>query len=134
MVVEVERTVTVDAPREEVWEVLSDPERRARVVSVVEDFRVEGEEYVWAVRVPLVRKTVSVRTRDVERDPPRFVRFAGDSKVFDVEGEHELTEVEAGTEIRSRFVVDGKFPGVERFFEKNVDDEIDNLVDAFQEA
>lgn len=134
MVVEVERTVTVDASAEEVWDVLADPERRARAVGVVEDFRVEGEEYVWAVSlpVPLVRKTVSVRTRDVERDPPRFVRFTGDSSVFAVEGEHELTPTEAGCRVRNRFVVDGTLPGVETFFERNVDEEIENLLAEFR--
>ena len=29
--------------------------------------------------------------------------------------------------VRNRFVVDGKFPGVETFFSANIDDEIDHL-------
>lgn len=135
MVVEVERTVEVDAPIEDVWDVLADPERRARAISVVESYAVEGQAFVWQVSlpIPVVRRTISVRTRDVERDPPRFVRFAGDSKAFSVEGEHELTELDDGTRIRSRFTVDGTLPGVETFFERNIDDELDNLVAAIGE-
>lgn len=134
MVVEVERTVTVDAGIDEVWETLADPAARARAIDVVDSFRVEGETYVWEVSlpVPLLGRTVTVRTRDVERDPPRFVRFTGDSSVFAVEGEHELSEVEAGTRVRNRFVVDGKLPGVERYFERNVGAEIENLLAAFR--
>lgn len=132
MVVEVERVVEVDAPIDEVWEVLSDPARRARAISVVDSFRVEGQEYVWqvALPIPLVRRTISVRTRDEERDPPTFVRFAGTSKAFSVEGEHELTELDSGTRVRSRFAVDGKLPGVETYFERNIDAELSNLVDS----
>jgi len=130
MVVEVERVVTVDAPIEAAWEVLADPARRARAISVVDSYRVEGQEYVWQVElpIPLIRRTISVRTRDEERDPPAFVRFAGDSKAFTVEGEHELTALENGTRVRSRFSVDGKLPGVERYFERNIDAELSNLL------
>lgn len=132
MVVEVERVVEVDAAIDEVWEVLSDPARRARAISVVDSFRVEGQEYVWQVElpIPLVRQTISVRTRDEERDPPTFVRFVGTSKAFTVQGEHELTELDAGTQVRSRFAVDGKLPGVETYFERNIDGELSNLVDS----
>ena len=64
---------------------------------------------------------------DVERDDPEFVRFVGRSKVMDVRGEHELTPTDDGCAVRNRFVVDGRFPGVERFFKRNIDEEIDNL-------
>lgn len=134
MVVEVERTVTVPPPVEDVWAVLADPEQRARAISVVDSYGVEGEEIVWhvALPIPVVRKTVRVRTRDEERDPPTFVRFTGDSRAFSVEGEHELTETEEGTAVRSRFSVDGELPGVERHFERAVDRELSNLVAAVE--
>jgi len=136
MTVEVERVVTVDADVEEVWDVLSDSAARARAISVAESYRVEGEEVVWQVSlpIPLIRRTIAVRTHDEERDPPHFVRFVGTSRAFDVEGEHELTEVEAGTRVRSAFHVDGNLPGVERFFRQNVDDELANLLEGFDAA
>jgi carbon monoxide dehydrogenase subunit G len=132
MVVEVERVVDVDADIEDVWEALADPERRARGISVVESYRVEGEEFVWevALPLPLIRSTISVRTHDVRREPPTFVRFVGESKAFDVTGEHELEEIDGGTRVRALFSVDGKLPGVETFFEKNVDGELQNLLES----
>ena len=89
MTVEVERTFEVDAPIEEVWELLSDPEYRAQAVSVAQSYEVQGDVTVWniAIPVPLVRGTVAVRTRDVEVDPPRYVKFVGQSKVMTVTGD-----------------------------------------------
>jgi carbon monoxide dehydrogenase subunit G len=132
MVVEVERVVEVEADIDAVWEALADPERRARGISIVESYRVEGEEFIWEVALPLpmVRRTVSVRTRDAQREPPTFVRFVGTSKAFDVTGEHELEETDGGTRVRALFSVDGKLPGVETFFERNVDDELQNLLES----
>lgn len=133
MVVEVERVVEVAAGIEAVWDVLADPGARARAISVVDSYRIEGEEVVWQVGlpIPVVRSTIAVRTHDEERDPPRFVRFVGTSRAFDVQGEHELTPVDAGTEVRSAFRVDGKLPGVERFFERNIDAELEGLLETF---
>lgn len=130
MVVDVERSFDVGAPIEEVWELLSDHENRARAIEVVEDFDVEGEETVWHIRlpIPVVRRTIAVRTRDVERRPPEYVKFVGRSKVMDVTGEHELEETETGCRVHNRFRVDGKVPGVEKFFRRNIDDEIENIL------
>ena len=130
MTTTVERTYVVDAPREDLWELIADARLRAEAISVVETYRVEGDETVWELAMPIraIPGTVSVRTHDVERDPPRYVRFVGRSRIMDVEGEHELIASDEGCRIRNRFVVRGRFPGVETFFERNVDDEIENLV------
>ncbi len=134
MTVRVERTFEFDAPREDVWEFISDPEKRARPISVVDEFEVTGEGTArWHVRlpIPVIRRTIAVDTEDEEVDPPRFVRFVGRSKVFRVVGEHELTELGDGrTSLRNRFMVDGRVPGVERFFERNLDAELGNLEEA----
>ena len=136
MVVEVERTYQVDAPCEEVWEALSDPDNRAQSISIVESYEQRGDDYIWqlSLPIPVVRGTMAVKTRDIERDPPRFVRFKGKSKVMHVTGEHELTPVENGCEARSTFIVDGKLPGIETFFERNVDEEIQNILQKATEA
>jgi carbon monoxide dehydrogenase subunit G len=134
MTVRVERTFEFDAPREDVWDFISDPEKRARPISVVDEFEVTGERTArWHVRlpIPVIRRTLAVDTEDEEVDPPRFVRFVGRSKVFRVVGEHELTELDDGrTSLRNRFMVDGRVPGVERFFERNLDAELGNLQEA----
>ena len=133
MTVEVERSFDVGASVSQVWDLLSDEERRAETISVVKDYELrpgsEHSEVIWhlSLPIPLVDSTIAVRTRDVERDPPRYVKFVGRSKVMNVTGEHELTEIDAGCRVVNRFVVDGRVPGVERFFRRNIDGEIDNF-------
>jgi carbon monoxide dehydrogenase subunit G len=134
MTVEVERAFDVDAPIETVWELLSDDETRAQTISVVESYDLRGhgdhQAVIWqlSLPIPLVSSTISVRTRDVERDAPSYVKFIGQSKVMTVTGEHELTETDdGGCHVVNRFIVDGKVPGVEKFFKRNIDGEIDNF-------
>jgi carbon monoxide dehydrogenase subunit G len=130
MTVEVERFFDVETSQAEVWALLASDENRARAIEVVDRFEEEGEETLWHVKLPgpLSSRTMAVRTWDLQRDPPRYVKFVGRSKAMDVTGEHELTEREGGCRVRNRFVVDGKIPGVERFFQRNIDDEIDNIM------
>jgi Uncharacterized conserved protein len=130
MTVEVERLFDVETSQEAVWDLLAGDENRARAIDVVDRFEDDGDETIWYVKLPgpLSSRTMAVRTWDLQRDPPRFVKFVGRSKAMDVTGEHELTERETGCRVRNRFVVDGKIPGVERFFRRNIDDEIDNIM------
>lgn len=51
-----------------------------------------------------------------------------------VTGEHELTETESGCHVVNRFVVDGKVPGVERFFKRNIDTQIENFRQAILDS
>lgn len=127
----VERSFRVDAPPEAIWELIADPTLRASAISVVDSYEQVGDEMRWYLRMPIraIPGTVTVRTRDVEREPPRFVRFVGTSRIMDVEGEHEITETDDGSVVRNKFTVEGKFPGVERFFERNIDDEIRGMIE-----
>lgn len=50
-----------------------------------------------------------------------------------VVGEHDLEAVDGGTRLTNRFTVEGKVPGVERFFKRNLDAELDNLEQAIRE-
>ena len=130
MTVRVERTFEIDAPPDAVWEFIADPAKRADAISVVDSYDIEGEKATWHVRLPIpfVRTTVSVVTRDVERREGESVQFVGTSSVFRVSGEHELEEMDdGGTRLTNRFVVDGRVPGVETFFSRNLDGELDNL-------
>ncbi|WP_435318140.1 SRPBCC family protein [Haloarchaeobius sp. TZWSO28] len=138
MTVRVERTFEFPVHPERVWEFISDPELRARPISVVDDFQLDdeaGQEATWFVKlpIPLLDKTAAVRTRDVERREPEFVKFVGRSKVMRVTGEHEITPTEDGCTLSNRFVVDGKLPGVERYFKSHLDGELDNLEAAMRE-
>jgi carbon monoxide dehydrogenase subunit G len=130
MTVRVERAVTVPATPEEVWAFIADPAKRAEPISVVQDFEVrEDGSAVWhlSLPIPLLDRTVAVETVDTVRNPPHRVKFEGRSSVMHVRGEHELEAVDGGTRLANRFAVDGRLPGVERFFRNRMDDELDNL-------
>lgn len=136
MTVRVERTFELDADPEAVWEFIADPERRARFISVVSDFELTGPRTaIWHVEIPIrfTDRTIAVETEDEEIRDGEYVRFVGKSKVMRVQGEHTVEQTETGTRLVNRFVVDGRVPGVERFFEKNLDAELDNLEQAIRE-
>ena len=130
MTVRIERVFELPVPPKDVWAFIADPERRARPISVVEDFEVTGERTArWHVRIPIpfVDRTIAVDTEDVDVDEPRYVAFVGRSKAMEVRGQHVLEPTETGTRLTNRFTVDGRLPGVERFFERRLDDELENL-------
>lgn len=132
MTVRVDRSFELSAPPERVWEFIADPKNRAQAISVVEEYSVggpDGRRATWqvALPIPLVSRTVAVETEDVTRRPPEYVKFTGRSKGLDVTGEHRIVETETGSRLENEFVVDGKLPGVETFFERNLDEELENL-------
>ncbi|WP_121742878.1 SRPBCC family protein [Natronorubrum halophilum] len=138
MTVRVDRSFELSAPPERVWEFIADPENRARAISVVQEYTVndpDGRRVTWHVElpIPLVRKTVAVETEDVTREPPEFVKFVGKSKVMTVTGEHAIVETDDGTRLENHFLVDGKLPGVEKFFKRNLDGELENLRRALED-
>ncbi len=136
MTVRVERVVVVPAPREDVWAFIDDPEKRARPISVVSDFELADDGHaVWylSLPIPLVDRTIRVDTEEKRRDPPAYVEFVGRSKVMRVVGEHSLETLENGTRLTNQFVVEGTVPGVERFFERNMEQEFDNLENAIRD-
>ncbi|MDG5774869.1 SRPBCC family protein [Haloarculaceae archaeon H-GB2-1] len=129
MTVRVERVFEIPAPIQDVWEFIADPEKRAAAISVVRDYSVEDGNATWNLKlpIPLLDRTVAVETRDTDRREPEYVRFVGRSRVMNVSGEHELTSLDGTTRVTNTFVVEGKIPGVERFFNRNMDTELDNL-------
>jgi len=137
MTVRVERVLEVPVSPERVWAFISDPGNRARAISVVTDYEVdddEGRAATWQVTlpIPVVNRTIEVATEDVERRPPEYVEFVGRSAVFRVTGEHEIEPIEGGSRLTNRFVVEGRLPGVERFFKRNLDAELENLETALR--
>ena len=138
MTVRVEREFELPAPPADVWAFIADPDQRARAISVVEDYETHGDgSAVWQVDlpIPLLNRSVEVETEDVRRDDPEFVKFVGRSAALDVQGEHSLeTTVDGGTRLTNRFVVDGHLPGVETYFKRKLDGELENLEAAAREA
>lgn len=136
MTVRVERTFELEAPPERVWEFITDPAKRARPISVVKEFDVHDDTHAtWHISLPIpfVDRTIAVETEDTVREPPTYVEFVGRSRVMRVVGEHDLEPTDGGTRLTNRFTVEGKVPGVERFFKRNLDDELDNLERAIRE-
>lgn len=130
MTVRVERQLDVPADVERVWSFIANAEKRAEAISVVAGYDVVDERRTtWHVSLPVpgVSRTVAVETEERHAEPPTYVEFVGRSKVFRVVGEHNLESVDGGTRLTTRFVVDGRLPGVERFFESSLDSELDNL-------
>lgn len=138
MTVREERVLDVPAPPAVLWDAIADPELRARAISVVSRYEPddpEGREATWYLElpIPLLGRLIPVHTEDRVRDPPNRVEFVGRSKVMRVRGEHVVEPTETGSRVTNRFVVDGKVPGVETFFSRNLDREIENLADAVRE-
>lgn len=129
MTVRVRRAFEFEAPAERVWDFIADPRKRAEAISVVRDYDVDGGSATWQIdlQLPLVDRTATVETEDVDRDEPTYVKFLGRSKVMRVTGEHRIEPTETGCRLHNEFVVDGRLPGVERFFKKRLDAELDNL-------
>ena|SRR6056297_1230397 len=132
MTVRVERTDEFAVSPAHLWDFIADPANRARAISVVEDFSIDsddGRRCTWEVSLPIpfLNRTATVETYDRVRDPPSFVEFVGRSSMMDVTGRHEITERDGGSQLESEFVVDGRLPGVERYFTRHLDAELDNL-------
>jgi hypothetical protein len=51
-----------------------------------------------------------------------------------VVGEHELEATETGSRLTNRFTVEGRVPGVEKYFANNLDAELTNLENAIRES
>jgi carbon monoxide dehydrogenase subunit G len=134
MTVRVRRVLEFDVPPERVWQFISDPAKRASAISVVQDYESDGDSGTWHVRlpIPMIDTTIPVETRDVERDPPRYVKFVGKSRALRVTGEHTIEPSDGGSRLINEFVVEGRLPGVERFFERNLDKELTNLERALE--
>jgi len=133
MTVRIERVVDVPAPPEAVWNFIADPASRAGAISVVEDFTVGADgAATWhlSLPIPLIDRTVAVETEETVREAPERVEFVGRSRVMRVVGEHLLEATDGGTRLTNRFVVDGRIPGVERYFRKHMDEELQNLENA----
>lgn len=130
MTVRVERTLEFDAPADEVWSFIADPATRAEAISVVDSYEENDDgTMTWHVRLPIpgLNATVAVETEETRKEPPEFVEFVGRSRALRVTGTHTVESTDTGCLLHNEFVVDGRLPGVERYFKKNLDRELDNL-------
>lgn len=130
MTTRAERTVEIAASPHDVWSFLSDPQKRADSISVIEAFELEDETHAtWYLSLPIpgIDEMIAIETEDTIRDPVECIEFVGRSQLVRVVGEHELEPTDRGTRLSNRITVEGEVPGVERYFELKLDDEFDNL-------
>lgn len=130
MVVRAERVVNVQASPAAIWEFIADPERRATLISDVQEYEVVADGRVrWHVSlpIPLIDRTIPIETEETVRDPPNRVEFVGRSKAMRVVGEHVIAAENGTTRMTNTFTVDGKLPGVERYFKRRIEGEFDTL-------
>ena len=135
MTTRAQRTIEIAASPHDVWSFLSDPEKRANSISVIEDFELNDETHAtWFLSLPIpgVDETIAIETEDTVRDPVEYIKFVGRSKLAHVVGEHELEPINQGTRLNSRFTVESTVPGIEQYFEQKLDGEFDNLETALR--
>ena len=136
MTVRVKRTFEIDAPAEQVWSFIADPASRAEAISVVDSYEANDDgTMTWHVRLPIpgINATVAVETEETRKEPPDCVEFVGRSRALRVTGKHTVESTDGGCLLHNEFVVDGRLPGVERYFKRNLDRELDNLDAALRE-
>ena len=135
MTTRAQRTVEIAASPDDLWSFLSNPEKRADSISVIEEFELDDETHAtWYLSLPIpgIDETVAIETEDTVRDPVQYIEFVGRSQLMHVVGEHELEPTDRGTRLRSRFTVEGEAPGIEQYFEQKLDNEFDNLETALR--
>lgn len=77
---DIDKTLVLDAPPDQVWALLLDPQAMGACVPGMESVQVLGEdEYaaVMKVKISFVSARFRLRTRIVERDAPRYLRAEG---------------------------------------------------------
>lgn len=77
---EIEKTLLLDAPPEDVWALLLDPHAMGACVPGMESIDVVSEdEYVavMKVKIAFISARFKLKTRIVERDAPRYLRAEG---------------------------------------------------------
>lgn len=113
---EIEKTLTVSAPREQVWALLLDPQVMAAAVPGMQSIDVLGPtEYVAVMhqKISFISAKFKLRTRIVEQHAPQYLRVEGTGEDHSVASSlKQRSEVflvatpEGGTQLRIKVDVD----------------------------
>ncbi len=141
MTVRIEGERVIDAPRERVFEALTDPEVVAATVPLVESWEArDADHWDMVVRVPLpLAPVLKLSFAVVERRQPEYARLKSSGGGLlggaDVESRFELTE--EGSRTRVRFVAELRFRGalapVERMLEPVAQRQAERTLDAIEQ-
>jgi carbon monoxide dehydrogenase subunit G len=140
MTVRIEGERVIDAPRERVFEALTDPEVVAQTVPFVESFEVrDADHWDLVVKMPFpMAPTLALSFAVVEKRPPEHARLAssggGPMAGADVESSFDLTD--EGGRTRVRFVAELRFRGalapMERLLEPVAQRQAERTLDAIE--
>src|SRR4051812_25448811 len=142
MSVRIEGERVIEAPREQVYAALTDPEVVAQTVPLVESFDVkDADHWDMVVRVPLpMAKTLKLSFEVVERRPHEHagLRAKGGSMIAgaSVESRFDLSDAPGGTLVR--FKADLSFRGAlapaERLLEPIAQRQAEKTLDAIERS
>jgi carbon monoxide dehydrogenase subunit G len=140
MTVRIEGERLIDAPRERVFEALTDPHVVAETVPLVESCQVrDADHWDLIVKVPLpMAPTLELSFAVVEKRPPEHARLKSSGGGLiggaDVESRFDLTD--EGGRTRVRFVAELRFRGalapVERMLEPVAQRQAERTLDAIE--
>jgi carbon monoxide dehydrogenase subunit G len=130
----------IDAPREEVFAALTDPEVVAQTVPLVEETRViDATHWELTLRVPLpMAKTLKLAFEVVDKRPPEHARLrakgGGMLGGADVDSSFDLTEAPGGTLVRftAEIAFRGALAPAERLLEPVAERQAQRTLDAIE--
>jgi carbon monoxide dehydrogenase subunit G len=130
----------IDAPREQVFAALTDPEVVAQTVPLVESFEViDADHWTMIVRVPLpLAKPLELSFAVVEKRPPDFARLSSSGGGLmggaSVESSFELSDAPGGTLVRihAELTFRGLLAPAERLLEPLAHRQAEKTLDAIE--
>jgi carbon monoxide dehydrogenase subunit G len=140
MSVRVQGERLIDAPREEVFAALTDPEVVAQTVPLVEETRViDANRWELTLRVPLpLAKTLKLAFEVVDKRPPEHARLrakgGGMLGGADVDSSFDLTEAPGGTLVRftAELAFRGALAPAEKLLEPVAQRQAEKTLDAIE--
>lgn len=110
-------TAVVKASREEIWEILTDPEELPRLTPNLQRVDADGDTWVWHMsRMPILGTSLAPSfTETMSFDEPSRIAFThtppdGTRERAGAEGTYDLTEVDGGTELAISLTISVDLP------------------------
>jgi carbon monoxide dehydrogenase subunit G len=142
MSVRIEGERVVDAPRDEVYAALTDPEVVAQTVPLVESFEIkDADHWEMVVKLPLpMARPLKLAFEVVERRPPDHARLRSNGGGMlggaDVESSFDLSDAPGGTRVRfhAELSFRGALAPVERMLEPVAQRQAERTLDAIERS
>ena len=110
-------TAVVEASREEIWDILTDPEELPRLTPNLERIDADGDTWVWHMsRMPILGTSLAPSfTEKMTFDEPSRIEYThappeGAKERAGAEGVYDLREVEGGTELKISLTISVDLP------------------------